>query len=97
MKIRLKKNQIDTIKQLSKNIFNSSEVWIFGSRADETKKGGDIDIYLKTKKKENLLKSKIIFLREFTKLYGEQKVDLLVDNGNYQKEIYEIAQKGIKL
>jgi predicted nucleotidyltransferase len=78
--------------------FNSSKVMIFGSRADETQRGGDIDIYIQTDKKEDILKLKIAFLREFEKLFGEQKVDLLVDNGTKSKEIFEIAKKeGIAL
>ena len=63
---------------------------IFGSRADESQKGGDIDIYIQTDKKEDILKSKLTFLREFDKLFGEQKVDLLVDNGTKKKKIFEI-------
>ena len=71
---------------------------IFGSRADMSQKGGDIDIYIQTDKKEGILKLKLTFLREFEKLFGEQKVDLLVDNGTTKKEIFEIAKKeGISL
>jgi predicted nucleotidyltransferase len=93
MMIRLEKKQQHTIKRLSKEFFNSSKVMIFGSRADETQRGGDIDIYIQTDKKEDILKLKIAFLREFEKLFGEQKVDLLVDNGTKSKEIFEIAKK----
>ena len=56
-----------------------------------------IDIYIQTNKKENILKSKIVFLREFEKEFGEQKVDLIIDNGSIQKEIFKIAKQGIKL
>ena len=91
--IRLKEQQQDTIKKLTLELFNSSKVRIFGSRADMTQKGGDIDIYIQTDKKEGILKSKLTFLREFEKLFGEQKVDLLVDNGTKKKEIFEIAKK----
>ena len=96
--IRLKEQQQHTIKQLARELFNSSKVMIFGSRADVHQKGGDIDIYIQTDKKEDILQSKIVFLREFEKLFGEQKVDLLVDNGTKSKEIFEIAKKeGIAL
>jgi predicted nucleotidyltransferase len=98
MMIRLKEQQQHTIKQLAKEFFDSSKVMIFGSRADETQRGGDIDIYIQTDKKEDILKLKIAFLREFEKLFGEQKVDLLVDDGTKSKEIFEIAKKeGIAL
>lgn len=93
MMIRLKEQQQRTIKQLALELFDSSKVMIFGSRADMHQKGGDIDIYIQTDKKEGILKSKIVFLREFDKLFGEQKVDLIVDNGTKSKEIFEIAKK----
>ena len=93
MMIRLREQQQHTIKQLAQELFNSSKVRIFGSRADMTQKGGDIDIYIQTDKKEGILKSKLTFLRKFEKLFGEQKVDLLVDNGTKSKEIFEVAKK----
>jgi len=98
MKLRINIEQQEAIKTLAAEFFATSVVFIFGSRTDLSQKGGDIDIYLQTKKKDNILKSKLSFLREFEKLFGEQKVDLLVDNGTKSKEIFEIAKKeGIAL
>ncbi len=95
--MRLNKNQINAIKKLSLENFNSNDVYIFGSRVDDTLKGGDIDIYIQTNKKDDILKSKIIFLREFEKECGEQKVDLIIDNHSIKKDIFDIAKQGIKL
>ncbi|SFV61176.1 hypothetical protein MNB_SV-9-1432 [hydrothermal vent metagenome] len=95
--MRLKQNQINYFKKLSLEIFNSTDIYLFGSRVDDSLRGGDIDIYIQTDKKEDILKSKIIFLREFEKEFGEQKIDLLIDNNSIQKEIFEIAKQGIKL
>lgn len=95
--MRLNENKIKTIKKLSLELFNSNIVYLFGSRVDDSLRGGDIDLYIETTQKDNLLKSKIIFLREFEKEFEEQKVDLLIDNKTKQKEIFEIAKKGIKL
>ena len=81
------------IKRLASDLFNSTLVLIFGSRVDMHKKGGDIDIYIETDKKEDILRSKIAFLREFEKLFGEQKVDVIVDNGTKEKTIFEIAKR----
>jgi len=98
MKTRLRDEVIVYIKELSLKIFNSKDVWIFGSRADMNKRGGDIDIYLETDKKDDILKSKITFLREFEKKFGEQKVDLIVNNNTLDKNIYKIAkEEGVKL
>ena len=93
MNVRLQTSQQEAIKQLSSELFENAKVFVFGSRTDMSKKGGDIDIYIQTTKKDALLKAKLVFLREFEKRFGEQKVDLLVDNGSKHKTIYEIAQK----
>lgn len=98
MNIRLKDDVIAYIKSLSFDIFDSSNIWIFGSRADIKKRGGDIDIYLETDKHEDILQSKIVFLREFEKKFGEQKVDLIVNNHTSSKPIFDRAKKeGIKI
>jgi len=95
--MRLSQSQVEFFKKLSLDIFDSTNIYLFGSRVDDTLKGGDIDIYIQTDKKQDILKSKIIFLREFDKKFGEQKVDLIIDNKTVQKEIFEIAKKGIRL
>ena len=98
MKTRLKEAQRQAIKALAMLFFDSDRVWLFGSRANTGLKGGDIDLYIQTEHKERLLESKLAFLREFQKRFGEQKVDLLVDNGTKRKEIYDIARKeGVQL
>lgn len=97
-KIRLNENYIRTIKLLAKKYFNSDNVRIFGSRADMNKKGGDIDIYIHTNKKNNILQSKIAFLREFEIKLGEQKVDLIVQSGTEDKKIFKIARnEGVRI
>ena len=95
--MRLNQKQIDYFKKLSLEIFNSSDIYLFGSRTDDSLRGGDIDIYIQTDKKEDILKSKIIFLREFEKVFGEQKIDLIIDNHSVKKEIFEIAKQGVRL
>ena len=55
MKIRLNEEEIKIIKNFSKKIFGECEIYIFGSRLID-KKGGDIDIFIIPKKKENFLK-----------------------------------------
>lgn len=97
-KVRLNDEQIASIKQLAQQFFKSDKVWIFGSRADLTKRGGDIDIYLQTDETEDILHKESAFYREFVKKFGFQKVDLLVDDRSQHKEIFTIAQQtGVKL
>ena len=97
--IRLSNKYIETIKALALKFFDSDDVRIFGSRADINKKGGDIDIYIKTGKSKNILKSKLQFLTEFEKLLGRQKVDLIIEYKNSKnKPIFDEAKStGIRL
>ncbi len=92
-KVRLSEEYIKTIKTLALKYFNSDYVMIFGSRADSSRKGGDIDIYIQTSKKDGILEAKIKFLRDFELKLGEQKVDLVVQSGGINKKIFRIAQE----
>ena len=93
-KIRLSKKYIETIKALALKYFDSDEVRIFGSRTDTKKKGGDIDIYIKTDITQDIFLRKLRFLREFEKLLGEQTVDLIVEyKGSKNRVIFEEAKR----
>ena len=75
--MRLTEFEINVIKQSACDIFGSDvQVFLFGSRVDETKKGGDIDLYIKTNA-GNDLTHKIKLLVELEKKLGEQKIDIV--------------------
>ncbi len=93
MNVRLQLSQQEAIKQLAAELFENAKVFVFGSRADMKQKGGDIDLYIQTTQTDAILNAKLAFLREFEKRFGEQKVDVLVDNGSKEKAIFNIAQK----
>lgn len=97
-KVRLSQDYIDTIKYLAKKYFQSEDVMIFGSRADMSLKGGDIDIFIKTNITKRILQLKLAFLRNFELKHGEQKIDLVIQTGDETKEIYNEARiKGIAI
>ena len=62
--MRLTSKEIKIIKNKSLEIFGECEIYIFGSRIDDNKKGGDIDIYIIPRNKINLLfkKAKLEFI-----------------------------------
>ena len=41
--MRLSKRYIEVIKKYFKEFFENGEIYLFGSRVDDSKKGGDID------------------------------------------------------
>ncbi len=70
------------IKEAVRSVLGEeARVFIFGSRADLSKKGGDIDILVKVSRsfseEERFNARKRIFV-ELCKRFGERKIDLLV-------------------
>ena len=97
--MRLKKEYIDYIKRIAKDLFGEdTKVYLFGSRIDERKKGGDIDIYVETNLKTNIFEKKIELLKCLHDKMGEQKIDVVINNNTTHKYIYEVAKhEGIML
>ena len=94
--MRLKLQEIETLKKSVRNIDNKAKLYLFGSRCDDSKKGGDIDLLLVSSKitKENIRKIK----REFMNKFGEQKIDLLCDDGTMKSPFVQmISSKAILL
>ena len=56
--MRLSKKELETIKSTIRNIFGDAVVYLFGSRIDELKKGGDIDLYIISSLNEDLFQKK---------------------------------------
>jgi predicted nucleotidyltransferase len=55
-----------------------AQVYLFGSRTNDNKKGGDIDLAVRSNKIG--LKEKIDIKLKFFEEFGEQKIDLFVFN-----------------
>ena len=75
-KVRLKEEEIKAIKTTIKQFDPEAKIFIYGSRADLSKKGGDIDILIISDKIS--LKDQLkIKARLITKL-GDRKIDLVI-------------------
>ncbi|BCG64704.1 MAG: toxin [Methyloprofundus sp.] len=75
--MRLDTIQIKALKNALKNLNNEDEVYLFGSRVDDNKRGGDIDLLIFSQQPSFELSRKIT--RDFFKLC-EEKIDVLVVN-----------------
>jgi predicted nucleotidyltransferase len=92
-KMRLKQSEIDEIKKVVRDCFgNSSQVYLFGSRVDDSKKGGDIDLYIETESKDDIFEKKIRLLVELKKKLGERKIDVVINNFTNYKIIFDVAK-----
>ncbi|MCX7083977.1 MAG: nucleotidyltransferase domain-containing protein [Methylococcales bacterium] len=91
--MRLSDFEIKTIKHLANQFYGQqAKVVLFGSRVDDSKKGGDIDVFIETPLETNI-KDKLNFLVQLENYIGEQKVDLVVKSKNSPpKDIFNIAK-----
>jgi len=90
--MRLSKYYIDSIKMSFEAIFNEGTIYLFGSRVDDTKKGGDIDLYIEIEDKSNLFEKKIKFLSKLKQKIDNQKIDV-VFNEDRTRLIEQEAKK----
>jgi predicted nucleotidyltransferase len=92
--LRLSKDEIEFIKNTINSILKS-EIYIFGSRLDDAKKGGDLDIYLIPKEKEDLT-YKVGLIRIILEERLLIPVDIVIAKDKTE-EIEQEALKGVKL
>ena len=95
MKVRLSENEIKTIKDLANKIFGNCEVYIFGSRTNLKKKGGDVDIFIIPQDKKDLFKKKIKLSAKLESILGKP-VDVVVSRDK-NTPIEKEALKGVKI
>lgn len=80
--MRLTNAERETLKSAIQTFDENAQVFLFGSRVDDSKKGGDIDVLIFSKQltKHALRKIK----RQFCDKFGEQKIDLVLDSGELE-------------
>ncbi len=65
----------DSFKQV---VLVPFELYLFGSRTDDSKKGGDIDLLVVTKHKDDVVKLKSAIRKKIFEHIPEQKIDITV-------------------
>ena len=55
-----------------------AKIWLFGSRVDDSKHGGDVDLYIETFADINVAVAKIEFRKLIWPTFGDQKIDIIV-------------------
>lgn len=96
--MRLSKFEINSIKQAFLEIFEDGEIYLFGSRVDDSKRGGDIDLYLCPSKKfddERIRRSN--FLIKLDEYIGEQKIDAIMAKDKNRLIEQEALRTGVVL
>jgi predicted nucleotidyltransferase len=80
--MRLTAQQQDSIRATVAETFGSdATVRLFGSRVDDTRRGGDIDLLVSTMQSDvaTLMRAEIALLTKLHMRLGEQKIDVLLD------------------
>ncbi len=95
--MRLTKDEKTVIQKVAEDIFGNAEVYLFGSRVDDSKKGGDIDLYIIPEQNGDLLKKKIQFLISLKKKIGDQKIDVIVSEDPEREIEKEARCTGVRI
>jgi len=93
--MRLSEKEVSVIKSTIKNIFGDVQLYLFGSRVDDGKKGGDIDLFVVAKDNSNLFEKKIKALAKLKRSL-HKPVDIVLHQ-DFNREIEQQALKGIEL
>lgn len=95
--VRLSDGDLKALKQIfRKHFLPQDRLWLFGSRVDLTRKGGDIDLYIETHSPtpEEAVNRRVRFLSNLEAIIGEQKIDVVLNqlNSDYDLPIYAVAK-----
>jgi predicted nucleotidyltransferase len=99
--MRLTKTQCAAIKSIiAELVGDKSRVWLFGSRVDDNKRGGDIDLLIET---DQIVPNRVALLcnleAQLVMRLGERKIDVLLkDARTIDAPIFRVApEQGVQL
>jgi len=93
--MRISDYEKDVIINAVKNVDSGAKVWLFGSRTDDNKKGGDIDVGILSPRVGVM--EEIEIRQKICDKIGERKVDLVVSNNGQQAFFKYVVTEGILL
>ena len=87
--VRLSSAEIKNLKKSVSSVDPHADIYLFGSRTDLTKRGGDIDLLIIS---QHIEKSDLTHIRwNFFEEFGEQKMDIVTDDGSVQTPFVEMV------
>lgn len=89
--MRISKEEIELLRKVLSELDSKAKMYLFGSRVYDERKGGDIDLLVVSKilTRKDLRKIK----REFFNKFGEQKIDIVLDDGEFKNPFTEKIKK----
>jgi predicted nucleotidyltransferase len=100
--MRLTPEQVDAIKVAVREVAGpEARVWLFGSRVDDSARGGDIDLLVKTPRalENSTQAAALVGAKIQLKLRQERNIDVvMVDPATTQQAIHAVAlAEGVEL
>lgn len=95
--MRLSKREIEAILQVAEDIYGTDvKVYLFGSRVDDSRRGGDIDLLVRTTSAKRGILERVRMASRIKSLIGDQKIDIIGDYEDNQV-VQEALKNGILL
>ena len=79
--MRLNEHYRETIVRIAKEVYGDTvNVYLFGSRTDDQKRGGDIDLLVRTEGAKKGFMGRIQMAAKLKLLLGDQKIEIIGDH-----------------
>lgn len=96
--MRLSKRVLNILQINIKKSFGNVNIYLFGSRTDDNKKGGDIDLAIDTNiSREEFRKNKSLLLAMLMRIDFDYKIDIVKFNSTDKLLYNEIKENHIKI
>ncbi len=106
--MRLTPEQSEIIRKAAETTFGAeTRVWLFGSRVDDHKRGGDIDLLIQAPTRDNEpgedpatanLRRKLRLLGLLERQLGERRIDVIIEAPGDTRPIVRVAHAtGVRL
>ena len=95
--MRITEHEKNVIIEAVQNIDPVAQLWLFGSRTDDNKKGGDIDIAVLSEKINIDVMQKIQVRQFICNKIGEQKIDIVTSSDGKEAFFRLAVAEGMEL
>jgi predicted nucleotidyltransferase len=96
--MRLSKRVVTILKDNIAKSFGDVNIYLFGSRTDDNKRGGDIDLAIDTNiSKQEFRKKKSLFLALLMRIDFDYKIDIVNFNTKNELLSNEIQQNNVRI
>ena len=95
--MRITEHEKNVIIEAAESVDPNAKVWLFGSRTDDSKKGGDIDIAILSAVIKNDIMQEIQVKRFICDKIGDQKIDIVASADGKEAFFRLAVEKGMKI